>query len=137
MRAVDPAGPQYQVAAPRRTDCGFARQLGAAVNVERAGRVLLHVRRCLVSIEDVISRIVNEQRAETFGLFCDDPRRAAVDRHREVGFTLSTVDCGVGSGVHDDIRPRLPRHTTYRLEICKIQLSAVCGNDVANSWQRA
>ena len=90
-----------------RGDGALALELGAPVRVERMRRVGLDVRALLRSIEDVIGRVVDEERPGAARLLCKRPRSHRIHRARQRLVGLGAIDGGVRRGIDDDIRPRL------------------------------
>ena len=116
-RAVDPRRAQDDVPRIGEADAVLARELAAAIGIERRHRISFDIGRALASVEHVISRDVNERNTATAGLDRKSRRRVGVHGERSRFFTFGTIDIGIGGGV-DDGAPRLSRdHPDNRLRI--------------------
>ena len=60
-----------------------------------------------------------------------------VDRVRQVRLALGLVNCGVGSGVDDDVGREIAYERGSGFRICEIHLGARTGGHIAQRRQRA
>src|SRR6185312_782061 len=99
----------------------FAFRLRSPICVQRIHGIAFSVRRALASIENVVSRVVNEE--------CATLPRGAPKRGRSTGvysaghlrFALRFVDCCVSSRVHDHRRFALAHEAANFFWIREIQ----------------
>jgi len=106
-RGVDPAGAQDQVATGAAQDGLLALQLGLAVDVQRAGGVVLGPGPLALAVKHIVGAVVHQQRAAGGGLARQHGRRVGVDAARQFGLAFGAVDGGVGGGVDDDVGAQL------------------------------
>ena len=88
----DPAGAKDQIRSANGGDRLLARQLGAAIDIQRPGWIVFNPRARLGAIEDIIRRVVNEQ-ASVAGGFLGERRGArCVDQCCQLRLRFSLVD---------------------------------------------
>src|SRR5712691_10629423 len=104
-RRVHPARAQYQVVAIDAADRLLARELTAAVGVERIREVLLEIRRVLGPVEHVIGRVVEEQGSRALRFFGENGYGYGVDRLGGIPFGFRLIDRGVRRGIDEHIGP--------------------------------
>ena len=105
-RAVDPARAQDQVPAAAGADRLFAFELGAAVDVERAGAARPRRaarRRCRRTRSRCCSGPARRRSAAASR--ASAPAASALIVRASVGLALGLVDGGVGGGIDDHVRP--------------------------------
>src|SRR5262245_21151655 len=77
-RGIHPARTQDQVPASRALDRLLALELAAAIFAHRIGRIILQIRRALLTVENVVRRVVDQQRAAPARFRGENPRCATV-----------------------------------------------------------
>ena len=80
-RAVDPARAQDEIPAAARRDGALALELGRGVVADRARLIVFGIGRARFAVEDVVGRIVNQQRAEPLRLLSEEAGRDCVYLH--------------------------------------------------------
>ena len=78
---IDPAGTQHDIRGPHVANGAFAGELGAAVGVDRAGRIVLEISARFRAIENIIRRVMDKERGQPAALLGQDADRGAVDDH--------------------------------------------------------
>src|SRR6266478_4863857 len=79
-KSVDPAGTQYQTWPPGRGDRALSAKLAATVSVDGTGDGLLVVRCRCFAVENVVGRVVNQDRAGAFGFLGENAGSPGIDR---------------------------------------------------------
>src|SRR5690606_14616174 len=98
-----PGRAEDHVARAAVADGVLAGELAGAVGAERGGRVVLAIRARRAAVEDVIGRIVDQQRIARRTRGGQLPGRLRIGAEGRVTFTFGTIDGGVGRGVHHDV----------------------------------
>jgi hypothetical protein len=91
VRAKHPARAKDQVIRPARLQGLLTCQLGLAINALRVGRISFHVSAGFVAVENVVGRVMNDQRAKTRRFLAEHARRDGVDRLRQCRLGFSPV----------------------------------------------
>ena len=106
----------------------LARELAAAIGIERVHRILFDIGRALAPVEHIIRRDMNQRNSAAAGLGRKPRRRLGIDGERSRFFAFGAVDIGIG-GCVDDGAPGLGRDDPRdRLRILQIELTA-CRRD--------
>ena len=114
---IDPARPEDQAGPTCRLDGSLASELARPVYARRIRRVRLQVRLRLGAVEDVIGRIVDEQRTEPLRFLREHAGRDTVHRHGEFRLGFRLVHRRVGARIHDHVGPHLPHLATDRIRV--------------------
>ena len=123
--------------APNLLDCQVARQFRAPIGAQWIWRVVFDVRRRLGSVEHVIGRIVDQERAALPGLFRHDSGRFAIDLHGQGRLGLRLVDRSVGRGVDDDLRRTVLNPFPDGVRAGEVNVGKVGANEPAHGRKRA
>ncbi len=130
-RRVDPAGAQDHAAATGTEDRLLARQLAGAVGVLRVWRIVLAVGRLLRAVEDIVRRVVHQQRAQSLRFLGEHAWGLGIDPRRQRFLRFGLVHRGMRGGVDDDAELRLAHHAADGVLVAKIQLGAAGGDHLA------
>ncbi|MNN22819.1 hypothetical protein D3C81_1361960 [compost metagenome] len=125
MRTVYPACAQYQVAGAAFAHGLLARQLAAAIGVERTRCIVFRVWTALAAVEDIVSRVVDDGSTEPLGFLRHDSWRFAIDAHRQRQLALGLVDGRIGSRIDDQVRLGCAYHASNLIEVGQVHLRAV------------
>ena len=98
---LKPGGPHYR---RRRAGGHLACQLGGAVDVHRAGRVVLRVGRRGLAVEHVVGGDLHEVSADVVAGLPEEARRCGVYAVRQLRIQLASVHVGPGRAVDHQAR---------------------------------
>ena len=101
----------------------FASKLRCAIDVPRTGQILFHIGRGLVSIEDVIGRVVHQPCTERGSFNRHHTGRGSVHGETAFAVALRFVHRGIRGCIHDDVRPYTPHQHTQLIRIREIAVS--------------
>src|SRR5438309_3333810 len=116
-KSVDPAGTQYQTWSPGSGDRALSAKLAATVSVDGTGNGLLVVRCRRFAVENVVGRVVNQDRAGAFGFLGENAGSAGIDRVSLAGLAFRAIDRGIGAGVDDESRSRAAHRGDHRVRV--------------------
>ena len=126
---------RWRVVGVRQSE--FAVALGAAVDAQRVGGIVLRVGALLGAVEDVVGGVVDEEGAEPRGLLAKNTRRNGVDRDGRLAVGFGLVDGGVGGGVDDDVGACITNQLADSFWARKVAFRQVDRNDFAERRQAA
>src|SRR5437660_6515640 len=130
-RRIHPARAQYQMRAADVVNRLLSGELAAAVGAEGVGAVLLDIRRIFRSVEDVIGRIVEEQRSDPLRLFGQDGDRGGIDVVSGVRFAFRTVDSRISRRIDEHFGPNRANDRDDPVWNCEVETFSVKGDDFA------
>ena len=102
--AEDPARAENEVIRPAGGEGIFTCELGFAIDAERIRGIRFAVGGWIYTIEDIVSRIMDDENAEFRGLFAEDSWSGGINGAGQIRFGLGFIDCRVGTGAEDHIR---------------------------------
>jgi hypothetical protein len=105
---VDPRRAQDDVPRISGPDPALARELAAAVGIERRHRILFDIGRALSPVEHIIGRDMDKRNPAMPGVGRKSRWRLGVDRERDRFIAFGTINVSIGGRV-DDRTPRLRR----------------------------
>jgi hypothetical protein len=123
LPGVEPGGPEDDGVAFRKPrHLALARQLGAAVHIQRMRWIPGQVRAALSTVEDIVGRQMDQPGTHPPALPRQIRRTQGVHRFGPLRVTLCGVDLGVGRRVDHHRRPFLPQHVRDGLGTSDVQL---------------
>src|SRR5256885_3782868 len=105
-KSVDPAGTQYQTCPPGGGDRALSAKLAAAGGVDGMGDRMLVVRCRCFAVENVVGRVVNQDRAGVFGFLGKNAGSPGIDRVSLASLAFPAIDPRLGGGVDDQSMSR-------------------------------
>jgi len=122
---INPRHPENEVGHLGLANGQFPGKFGLAVGVERVWGVGLYVRFAFRAIENVIGRVVDQNRTDLMGFVGKNSGSRCVDGVGDGGFGFCLIDDGVGCSIDDQLRTDVTNDAANLLDIAEIQILAI------------